>query len=187
MKNLFNLFFLIGLFSSCVHDPCKKQPCNNGGTCSKGLCECTEGWGGLDCSEEQTPSKMYITKIVLLHYTGSKPGGLSWDSLDAADIYLYFIKNGFGGPIYTSQTIQNANSNISYEFIPSNPVKIDKPLDNYIINLWDNDGGWPKDELIASGSFVPYIKGEKFPKKVFKELSWGQMTAKVEIYYDYEW
>ena len=187
MRKLLNLFFILCFVSACMHDPCKEQSCNNGGICNKGLCECPKGWGGSDCSEEQTPSKMYITKIVLLHFTGTKPGGLSWDSLDGADITLTFKRNGTSSFLYQSQTIQNADSNTSYEFVPIQPINIIEPQKDYLIYVDDEDVVAAKYELIAIKKYTPYVKGEKFPNKVTSDLSWGNATARVEIYYDYEW
>jgi uncharacterized protein (TIGR02145 family) len=42
--------FGVIVFSNCG-SKCERQPCENGGVCVDGRCECTVGWTGEDCSE----------------------------------------------------------------------------------------------------------------------------------------
>ena len=41
--------FCAVLYTSCSKDECKGVTCNNGGTCSGGLCTCTTGYEGASC------------------------------------------------------------------------------------------------------------------------------------------
>ncbi|MFK7972794.1 MAG: hypothetical protein AB8F95_20660 [Bacteroidia bacterium] len=47
----FSLFFLIGMCIciGCNVDPCEEIVCENGGTCTEGICECPEGFLGDKC------------------------------------------------------------------------------------------------------------------------------------------
>lgn len=41
---------------NCTEYDCEKEPCKNGGTCSKQGCECTKEWSGLECTERARPA-----------------------------------------------------------------------------------------------------------------------------------
>lgn len=60
MSGILFLIFSFGQITSCTPDKCKGVTCQNGGTCSKGNCNCATGYEGANC-QTKANSKFVAT------------------------------------------------------------------------------------------------------------------------------
>ena len=85
----------------CKQEPCKNVICLNGGICIEGNCDCEDGWGGLDCSDQLIPDNYYFNHISVRVNDTLAPWGEPWDTGLIPNKYpdLEVILFGDGGHI----------------------------------------------------------------------------------------
>lgn len=169
----------LGLFFGCSSDtliPCVPLSCKNGGVSTSNCsCTCPQGYTGIDCSLQATPSKITITKITVRTFSNFDNGS-NWDVLfptsanTTPDIYVK-IKNSVGSDFYTSTTYYaNAISDgtRTFDFVPATPLEVTNAFSAFTFQLFDydfadsniNDG---VDDLMASKVFSIYSPTGGFP------------------------
>jgi hypothetical protein len=164
-----------------IQDPCLNIKCQNGGTCANGLCNCTTGWSGSDCSKQVTPTKIRITKIDVLKFPATTSAGAGWDPADAPDIFPKVLK---GTTVLWSSTDYYANAlqGTIYPFTPSTSIDILAPKDEYIVELWDYDTLDPNDYM-GGIKFTPYNDTNGFPSTLTLECATCNTSYKLYLQY----
>lgn len=181
------LFLILLLAFSCSEensDPCELLVCENGGQCENGACTCAEGYTGATCSDQTTPKKIFINKIIFLKWPNASPSGESWDPDSGPDLYLIF-RNAVNGTIYEmEQNIVNVTSGYKYPFEFSTPVVIKTPTALTTLKLFDYDelGG---SVLMSETSFVATEMIDGFPSELVVTSSSGDTSFKVYITYEF--
>lgn len=169
MRQLTILFFFSAfftLFSSCGQDdpdPCEGIICINGGTCANGECNCPEGYTGSDCSQQDTPDKIRISRIDITRFPATD-NGAGWDLTSGPDIYPE-LSIGSVTLYSASNFYQNADPSDNYTFDLSPAVDMEDPNDQYTIRLFDYDDFDP-DDLMGGINFTPYSSDNEFPSEI---------------------
>lgn len=161
-------------------DPCETTICLNDGYCVNGECVCPEGYTGVDCSQQITPTSIRLNKIDVKSFPATN-NGAGWDIGSGPDIYPVLVKGS--NVIWESTTyFENANPSADYSF-NVNPVVNLNPNDQYSILLYDEDGIW-SDEYMGGVSFFPYSNKNNFPNVINLDAG-GDVTFK--LYVTYVW
>lgn len=161
-------------------DPCENVTCLNDGYCANGECVCADGYTGADCSQQETPSTIKITKIVVTGFPATDDGA-GWDLTSAADIYPRLMI-GTSNEIWESPTFfQNANPNQSYEFTPSPPISL-QLNQQYILHLYDYDD-FDADDFMGLTVFTSYSSTNDFPDVLYPSYQ----EVSFEVHLDYTW
>lgn len=155
-------------------DKCAGITCYNGGTCTDGICQCPQGYGGTYCENQVTPSHMTISKITVTNFNQN---GDPDDVLP--DIYIK-LKNG-NTVMYNSPTYyNNATSPGNYNFIPASPISIN-PSGTYTVELWDSDT--VSDDFLELAVFSAYTGYSGFPQYITATY----LTFSCKVYVSYSW
>jgi len=110
MKQTILAAFLSILFFACSDNACEETNCNYG-TCIEGVCDCEEGFGGDDCTDELTPVRVRIVNVEVLSYPVLNPDGLFWDEFDgSAPDLVYEINQGINSSGVRGIELQDAES-----------------------------------------------------------------------------
>jgi hypothetical protein len=144
-----------------TYDECFGIVCLNDGVCLNGICNCPDGYAGPDCSQQITPNKIKINKIVVKDFS-STDNGAGWDLTSGADIYpeIYDPQNNL---LYSSSTyFSDANPQIDYDFDCSPSVDLTDPNAQYTIQLMDYDD-IGSDDWMGGLYFTPYYSTNGFP------------------------
>ncbi len=184
MKNIL-LFLFLGssllIFNGCEKDPCEATICNNGGYCANGDCVCPEGFKGADCSQQETPTKIRITKIEVTGFPATDGGGAGWDLISGADI-LPVISRGtdfvWTSPVY----FEDANPSSVYSYTDGLPFDITSPQDRYTISLYDYDT-IDDDDFMGGVIFTPYFNTNKFPETMDLSVDGSDVSFKIHLSY----
>jgi len=190
-------------WGGCKDEPCDGITCKNGGTCVNGLCECPVGYEGADCGQEKVPDNIRIAKITYTKIPLKDDMGNNWDpgGLPSAYPGLYVVVYRDSDPdpnqqnwvaIWNSQsdigTFNDADPSQVQVFIPSNPVLLSAPEQNYRISLYDEDGNVPNsdpehDSFVGGISFTPYAPGQSHPAQIIQENS--KVRFVLDVTYDF--
>ena len=172
LYTFFTLITVLG-FSSCnsLHNGLSNcGGCNNGGECVEGICECADGYDGSNCSTQRIPSTVIIENIEVEKFP-KENNGIDWDNLAGPnrkypDIYIKILFNGQEVFNNVDENISNAQQNEDHVFYTNEGgLYLSKPLEEYVIELWDSDELPSKDELMDKIAFVPNNKSDGFPDK----------------------
>jgi EGF domain-containing protein len=165
MKNILAIILLglIPLIYSCKKtdpDPCKDIICLNGGNCVNGACDCPTGYGGPDCSNQITPSKINLTSVRVTKFPATD-NGAGWDIASGPDIFINIYKGTT--LLYTHAVyFENADPSKDYDFVLNPLFQIDDPLARYTIELLDYDD-FSADDFMGGIEFTPYSNTNGFP------------------------
>ncbi len=176
MKKL--LFLLLPLLTvlSCKDDPCDDIFCYNDGYCVDGTCECPLGFIGEDCGFQVTPNKIVLKSIIVTDFPATD-NGFSWDSGSDPDIYPSIFKNDvllFESSAYFVDAYPGDIYEFELEF------DITKPLDKYVIVLYDYDSVGD-DDYMSGIEFNPYHETNGFPEEI--DLYAGQLGITLVVEY----
>jgi hypothetical protein len=150
---------------------CSTIVCQNGGTFSNCECNCPQGYSGVNCSNQVTPSRISITKVIVKSFPNTDLSGGFWDpTIPTADdglpdIYITF-QNSDLNVIYDSPTFfGNAISDGStfYEFTLNPPLVITNYSNPYLVSIWDYDVNNADDFMTSEGFFI-YNSTGGFPE-----------------------
>ena len=135
MKRMMILFlFPVFLWLGCEKeetDPCAEIVCLNDGFCANGLCNCPDGYGGSDCSQQVEPESVDLLTIRLITWPLLAPSGGGWDSNSGPDIFIRILDDN-GNEIYESgyyDNVQNGSTpiwdvDLRVEDASSNPLTV---------------------------------------------------------------
>jgi len=146
---------------------------------------------GVNCDQQKTPKRIFITKVELVSFREFKSGTTTWDDCcDYGDyrpeITIHFYEGTprpgsfqFGLPM-----VWDANHNQQYVFIQDNQNKFPFEIGvgpDYTIDVMDYDLGGV-EEMVAQIVFSSYYSINNFPSVIDRNTS----NAHVKIYLDYE-
>lgn len=136
-------------------DPCIGVLCFNDGECIEGVCECIESYEGENCTDEKTPSSVYISQIVLTDYEMTN-NGVPWDPTDGPDIFLAISVNN--EVQFYSDVVNNTNGAVVF------PIEenFSDPELNYTIAFYETDG-FEIDFGLGAIIHPLYFQGGGFP------------------------
>jgi hypothetical protein len=179
------LFLSLVFFVGCAKDPCDKVACLNGGYCANGSCVCPEGYTGADCSQQKTPSIIYVTRFDLIQTPTYTSSGDFWDNgegtgFSPADPYLDFSLAG--NLIYSTDYFTDITGNQQVTYTLTSPIMITSPNARHVIEVWDYDDLGPDDSM-GGIEFNPYFSTNRFPSSQL--LSVGGIS--IRLYYTYVW
>lgn len=184
MRQLTILFFFTAfmtVISGCKKDPCETTVCQNDGYCANGDCVCPEGFTGADCSQQETPDKIRITKIEITRFQATD-NGAGWDLSSGPDIYPELSKGSTN--LYSASTFyQNADPSSNYSFDLNPAIDIVSPNDQYTIRLYDFDD-FDADDFMGGINFTPYSSNNGFPNTINLDAG-GDVSF--TLYVDYVW
>jgi hypothetical protein len=176
-----SFIFLLG----CSKDPCEKVVCQNGGYCANGSCVCPEGYTGADCSQQKTPSIIFVTRIDLIQTPPFTSTGALWDNGEGTGFSLAdpYLDLSLGGVLIYSTDFKTdiSSSQLSTYTLPS-PIMISSPNARHTIDVWDFDVS-DSDDFMGGIEFSPYFSTNRFPSSQL--LSVGGIS--VRLYYTYVW
>tara|TARA_B110000977_G_scaffold35874_1_gene47981 strand:+ start:1994 stop:2617 length:624 start_codon:yes stop_codon:yes gene_type:complete len=192
MKNYFYLFLLIsfvGFVSSCNKDVsgCMDYTAVNfdpDATISDGSCAyCPDGYEGVGCNDQITPSLLRIDKIVVDQFPAWDGTGGSWDTNGTgADITLELL-NSSGSVLYSTSTYyENAIPTTNYPFNSIN-YSLGSPYENIQIVLYNYDTIFGGYSLMGGVSGQIYSNTNGFPSVV--NFDYG--GYKFDIHVSYYW
>jgi hypothetical protein len=150
-----NKIILMGLILSVLTN------CQKDGTEKR----CDKGYTGSNCDQEITPTKIQITKIVAKTLPPFDTDGSTWDPAGGKpDVYFQINDLTSSNVVFVSNYSSNINptSELSLDLSGSN-LLLNSPLNKYSIVAWDHDD-LDSDDFMGGIQFIPYHKGEKFPK-----------------------
>jgi hypothetical protein len=181
------VLFLFGCSSDST-TPCVPISCLNGGTSTPECgCTCPQGFTGINCSTQVTPSQVKITKIRVTKFPDTN-NGKYWDSFPNSDADIYVtIKNSSSVTVFDSPTyFQNATSNgvNYYDFVPTTPVIITNVLSPYFMYIYDFDAVG-SNELMDFYVFNPYSSSDGFPTT--KTFTNSASTFSFQLTLEYVW
>jgi PKD repeat protein len=162
-------------------DPCLNVTCDYG-DCVNGACLCYDGYTGVNCSQQITPNSLKITQIVVKQFPITTSTGAGWDLNDGPDLYVYMTDNNFNEIYDSPNYFTNATSPGIYKFTPNPSINLPNPNGEYIIGLFDFDST-SDDDLMWSGSFIPYNSTNNFPDVI----TYSGNGVEIDIYYSYAW
>lgn len=170
-------------------DPCAAVVCNNGGTVTANCnCDCPCWFTGSTCSEEKTPTRIDIDKIVITKFPPTD-GGMPWDPPASpwVDLKVIVYKEcNSPGPwcdIFTSDEKLECDPGQSHTFqLPA--TSLSKPLENYRVELFDYDGAGNPLQSMGAKTFKPYKVGEQFPNPI--KVSSGAVDFELYVKYYFE-
>jgi len=87
MKHILTL--LIFTLLACSENPCEDVNCNNG-SCIEGICDCEEGFSGVNCDQLLDPSRVRIVQITIEGYPTVNTNGVMWDEFDNSALDLIY-------------------------------------------------------------------------------------------------
>jgi hypothetical protein len=163
-------------------DPCDGVTCLNGGNCVNGHCDCPEGYTGSDCSNQDTPSKILISKVKVTKFP-TYNNGSDWDIWSAGpDIYIALWDGS--SYIYVSQNFfEDADPTSDYTFNISPALDLSDVLKQYQIVLFDYDST-SDDEFMGGVSLYPYSNTGGFPTTLYID---GGGSVAFEMTISYAW
>lgn len=179
-------FFLLAtlsfIFPSCQKDACSGITCLNGGFCANGLCNCPTGYTGSNCSIEQTPVSMSITRIEVSNYPTLTTSGGGWDLSTGADPYIAL---SLGTSSSSLDGISGYKSDVtggmlSYTISPSKTIT--NLSSAWAIGFWDYDTPDP-DDFMAGIQFVPSSFKSGFPSSF--TLTTSQITFTLYVTWNF--
>lgn len=183
MRKLLPIILLFVFVISCKdEDPCDGITCMNDGVCINGQCDCPENYEGADCSDQKTPSKMFITKIVITKFPATEGDGGGWDLSDGPDIFPYLYQGNT--LIWESPNMaENADPSKEYEVTLATPIAISATA-QYNIGLSDYDGIDAAD-FMGGVTFVPYSDTNGFPEERVLDPDGGSVAFKISLRYEF--
>lgn len=191
-KSIFYGFLVVLTTMGCSSDSdsssCPTIVCQNGGTFVNCNCNCPNGFSGVDCSTQITPTRIKVTKIRVKYFPNLNSNGFEWDGTDGPEIFVR-LGQGSGSNVnllYDSGVFVNATSDgvTNYDFIPTSSVYITSPLVTHTIILGDFDTVNSHD-LMGGFTFTPYNSSNHFPSSILlQDLS---IPLSFELFFTYEW
>ena len=178
----------MGCSSDSDSSSCPTVTCQNGGVFANCECNCPNGYSGVDCSTQITPTRIKITKIRVKHFPNLNNSGLEWDGVDGPEIFVR-LGQGSGSSIsllYDSGVFANAFSDgvTNFDFIPTSNIYITNPLITHTVILGDFDTVNSHD-LMGGFTFTPYNTSNHFPSSILlQDLS---IPLSFELFLTYEW
>lgn len=192
LKSIFFGFLValttMGCSSDADSESCPTINCQNGGTFTNCECYCPDGYSGVDCGTQITPTRIKVTKITVKRFPNYDNDGLEWDITDGPEIFVR-LGQGSGSSInllYDSGVFPNAISDgvTNYDFIPTTNIYITNPLVTHTIILGDFDTANSHD-LMGGFTFTPYNSLNDFPNSILlQDLS---IPLSFELFFTYEW
>lgn len=180
IKYFSTISLIILLFNSCQFE----KECYYGclfGDCIDGTCFCNEGWTGVDCRIQKTPTAIKIYRIDILSFPQYNSNGSPWDVGSNPDVYVLFRKDNivlYNQPNFFSNAI---HTNL-YSVYPQDSITITDLSANYSVSLIDYDET-TTDNFMGGIGFNIYNDRNEFPSTfvhTFEDLSF-------RIYVSYEW
>lgn len=193
-KNIFFTLLTLSFLFSCSSDSDTETPCipisclNNGISNSDCGCDCPQGFGGANCGNIITPSKVIITKVIVKSFNNLSNSGVAHDLSNGPDIYIK-INSGsivlYDHPtFYTNAT---AGLNTNYEFVLNPNLQITNVNAPLIVSLWDYDlGDIPStaDDNMGFAGFFPF-NGTSFPSSII--VTDTNTPTQFEVFFTYQW
>jgi hypothetical protein len=187
--NYFIFFCLILFWQSCkkCESDCGK------GFCSKGECECFEGWEGLKCNEQTMPLYVVIDSIKVTKFPYYRQDNTTWDSIpgeEAPDLKFYYYFGSFS-PNYvdfiSSEVFFNADKNKTYTFTKDFPIKIGKNNLTKYMNLHLADFDKESNIIKTMGGYYFYLYRSKnnFPRVIVCDLEDYHTGFVIYIHYEF--
>lgn len=121
---------------------------------------CDNGYTGVDCSEQITPSIIQISKIVITDFPQYSTGE-NWDLLDGPDVYIVIEKDDI--LIHKQPTFFEDASADNHVYSPANSIELTDAESIYTISLYDYDDGLG-DDFMGVAAFYAYSEFNDFPK-----------------------
>lgn len=193
-KIILSIVFAVGFLAACSKDenteiPCTPIPCLNNGVSNTNCgCDCPQGFGGANCGNIITPSKIIITKVIVKSFNNLNNSGVGHDLANGPDIYIQ-INSGstiiYDHPSFFSNATAGLNTN--YEFVLNPNLQITNVNSPLIVSLWDYDlGDTPSnaDDNMGIGGFFPF-NGTSFPNSII--VTDTNTPTQFEIFFTYQW
>ncbi|MGB1056036.1 MAG: hypothetical protein ACPGYM_03830 [Flavobacteriales bacterium] len=162
-----------------------------GGTCETdiegdGVCDdpCPEGYTGVVCSEQITPSSMEITAIHVLDFPAYTSNGFAWDTNGTApDIYVSLWDSGNNYELYSAEWIPNTLPPDEGYHWPFNNLNWDvDPNETYRFKLYDDDT-LDFDDYMGQFHAIIYASDNGFPS----QSTFTNDDVSFRVYFDYDW
>lgn len=179
------LFSLILFFNSCKFD----KECYYGclfGNCLDGTCYCDEGWTGVDCRIQKTPTSIKIYRIDILNFPQFNSNGSPWDVGSNPDVYVLFRQESIVmyNQLSSSQNFcfTNAINTNTYTVYPQDSITITNLNADYNVSLIEYDET-TADVYMGGIAFEIYNDRNEFPHT----LVYTTDNISFRIYLSYKW
>jgi hypothetical protein len=185
MKKMLPIIFLAVFLLTCNKedlDPCLGVTCMNGGACKNGTCDCPEHYEGPNCINQETPTKIIITKIEVTKFPSTRSTGLNWDVGDGPDIYVGIIKDK--SILYTTKTYFTNSVQGTVISWSNLSIEISSPKDRYEIDIIDYDDA-NNDDFMDGVEFTPYGDTNGFPTSISLSAPGSQANFKITVSYQF--
>jgi hypothetical protein len=136
-------------------------------------------WGCKKDKVDPTPTSIIITNLTILSYPANAPGNVGWDLTTAPDIYFKIGNLVTKKIIYKSSTV--ANIAVAQVYYPSVFITLDNALDQYQIDLYDDDQPFDDDDWMGGVGFKIWQSGNGNPNTV--KYTFGNVSVQINLEY----
>ena len=165
MKHIVIFLVFPLIFMACAKET-QCPPCDNGGTCIDGSCACVGLWMGPNCTEQITPTWIFIDRVILTQMPETNAGS-SWDLTSGPDLYITIkqsgvekfstitspVTNGAAGASWTGQINLTAEP-VTIELWDADDFDNDDYMGGVITSIYSSDNGFPQQIDIGCGNCV---------------------------------
>jgi len=181
--------FAISCSSDSGSGECETISCQNGGFFVNCQCDCPVGYTGINCSDEVTPSKVWITKVRVKKFANSD-GITGWDGPGTSPDIRLEIQKGATSVFLSNSYFANVLStgNDAYDFTLTNPIETTpgNSILNVILLDYDQEDAVPTDDdYMGSAYFSPFNDFSGFPASMNVDDPSG--NYRFEVFMTYEW
>lgn len=170
--SLFIIFCLLFTGAAILISSCKKE--------AVAPVVCPQGYAGSTCKTQITPAFIQIVGLGIQKFPTKSTNGIPFDLTSAPDVRLA-LKDDSGNIIWESEIKTDATGTLYFSRLIPLSIGSIKPLKNYRLSLYDDDGITNAPEYMDSIDFSLYDGFNAFTDSI--TLTSASTTAILKLSY----